>query len=59
MNVTAIWLRRIGDRVEVLVNQDGFWRVVINDPADSLTPGYSHIAERGAMETASRDTVTG
>lgn len=50
VTTTAIWLRRIGGerngRVQVLLEIDDVWRVVIDDAADA---NYSHIAEgRGA-----------
>jgi hypothetical protein len=41
-NITAIWLRRIGDKAQVLAEIDGKWRQVIEE---SLDGSFSHIAE--------------
>jgi hypothetical protein len=50
MDIRAIWLRRIGDRVQVLVmREDGFWRLAIEETA---FVAFSHVAERGALENA-------
>jgi hypothetical protein len=50
MNIKAIWLRRIGDKVQVLVmREDGFWRLAIEEAA---FVAFSHIAERGVLENA-------
>lgn len=43
---TAVWLRKIGDYVEVLVEIEGTWRMAIRELADS---NFSHIAEGAGM----------
>lgn len=44
--ISAIWLRRVGDRVEVLAEVNGQWRVAISEHAEGA---FSHIAEIGGM----------
>ena len=41
IQITAVWLRRIGDHAEVLVETMGEWRIVAREPIDSP---FSHIA---------------
>ena len=53
--VSAVWLRRIGDRAQVLVEMGGVWRVVIEEHADG---SYSHIAEARSFADRPVDPVT-
>lgn len=57
IQINAIWLRRIGDETQVLVNVGGRWRLVIQEPFDS---NFSHIVEPGGIakaKLAQMDTV--
>lgn len=49
MHVEAIWLRRIGDRVQVLFESLGEWHLAIEESADGA---FSHIAEHPALVAA-------
>ncbi len=40
--VTGLWLRRIGDRVQMLAEVDGAWKLAAEEPFDCP---FSHIAE--------------
>ncbi len=55
MHIEAIWLRRIGDRVQVLFESLGAWHLAIEEAADA---SYSHIAEHPSLEAAPLDDVT-
>jgi hypothetical protein len=59
MNVTGVWLRSIGSdlgmNLEVLVEIDGKWRLVIEELADG---NISHIVEEAGMANAPADTIT-
>jgi len=52
---TAVWVRRIGDEVQVLVEIDGVWRLAITDYAEN---SYSHIAEGNGMDRWPEDPLT-
>lgn len=52
MHVEAIWVRRIGDKVQVLFESLGEWRLAIEESADG---SFSHIAEHPALEAAPLD----
>jgi hypothetical protein len=52
MHVEAIWVRRIGEKVQVLFESLGKWRLVIEESADG---SFSHIAEHPALEAAPED----
>lgn len=52
--ITAIWLRRIGDKVQVLVEIEKVWRLAIEECDGS----FSHIAEHTNPERWPVDTVT-
>lgn len=47
--VDGIWLRRIGDEVQVLADVGGAWRLVITEHADG---NYSHIVEPAGIRSA-------
>jgi hypothetical protein len=59
MNITGVWLRSMGSDfgtdLEVLIEIDGQWRLVIEELADST---ISHIVEEPGMASAPRDTLT-
>lgn len=40
--ITAVWLRLVGEHVEVLIETDGLWQTIIRERADGC---YSHIKE--------------
>jgi hypothetical protein len=40
--ITGVWLRRIGDEAQVLVEIDGKWRMCVTEPLDG---NFSHIVE--------------
>lgn len=52
--VSGLWLRRMGDDVEVLVEIDGVWRLAITEPLDA---NFSHIAETGGLRLAPVDLL--
>jgi hypothetical protein len=54
MHVEAIWLRRIGDKVQVLFESLGKWHIVIEEAADG---SFSHIAEQPALQNAPVDSL--
>ena len=45
--ITAVWLRRIGENVEVLIERDHQWWLVIRERHDG---SFSHIAEESKLE---------
>lgn len=45
--ISALWLRRIGDDVEVLIETDGEWRKVMTEYVDA---SFSHITEARGMQ---------
>jgi hypothetical protein len=49
--ITGAWLRRQGDKAEMLVEVDGEWRLVAVEPLDSP---FSHIAEPSNILKAQR-----
>jgi len=55
MHVEAIWLRRIGDKVQVLFESLGQWHLAIEEAADG---SFSYIAEHPALEDAPLDQVS-
>ena len=55
IRVGGIWLRRIGDRIQVLAEVDGRWSLVI-DEGDGA--GLSHIVETEGIRKAPLDPVT-
>jgi hypothetical protein len=55
MNVTGVWLRRVGQDLLVLIEVEGEWRPVIRELADGK---ISHIVEEPGMASAPRDTLT-
>jgi len=54
VTITAVWLRRIGDHAEVLVEIDGQWRLVTRERFDGL---FSHIAEARGAACWERDAL--
>lgn len=55
LKITAVWLRRIGDEAQVLLEIDGQWRLVIQEYWDG---SYSHIAEAVSPNRWPPDPVT-
>lgn len=55
ITITAIWLRRIGDKAQVLVEGDCGWVLAIEEYADA---SFSHIAEGNAAYSWPMDQVT-
>lgn len=49
MHITAVWLRKTGENAEVLVEIDGLWRQIIDEPVDG---NFSHIVEEGGLRSA-------
>lgn len=47
MNITAVWLRKIGENAEALIEVDGLWRLAIEEPVDG---NFSHIVEQSGLE---------
>lgn len=52
--ITGVWLRRIGDTAEVLVERDGRWFLVIDELADG---NYSHMVEPAGILQAPLDPL--
>lgn len=52
--VGGIWLRSIGDNIEVLVERDGQWYVVIQEYGNTI----SHIVEPLGILNGKPDQVT-
>lgn len=50
--VTGIWLRTVGDYIEVMAEVDGTWRVVIREYAPLREQTISHCAHPDRMRTA-------
>lgn len=46
VEINGLWLRKIGDEVQVLVSMGGRWRVVIQERGDGE---FSHIVEPGGI----------
>lgn len=56
VEMDAVWLRRIGNRAEVLVQVDGDWRIAITEAADG---SYSHCAQARGFGYWPSDYVDG
>lgn len=52
MKVSGIWLRRMGEDVQVLAEIDGEWKLVITEAHDGM---FSHIVEEAGMAKAPPD----
>lgn len=52
---TAVWLRRSGDRVQLLVEIDGDWLVACEEHIDGP---FSHIAEASGRSRWKPDPLT-
>jgi hypothetical protein len=55
VEITAIWLRRIGNELHVCAEIDGEWRRVITELVDG---NISHIAETNGIASAPLDGLT-
>jgi hypothetical protein len=53
--ISGVWLRRRGDRAQVLVEHDGRWRLLADEP---LSGHFSHIIEARAIPDRPLDPVT-
>lgn len=47
--VTAVWIRKMMDKVQVLIETDGEWRMISEQHVDGV---FSHTSEVGALEAA-------
>ncbi len=56
IGVKGIWLRRIGDEVQVLAEGEGGWRIVITEAIDGQ---FSHIVETSGIASAPLDPFAG
>jgi hypothetical protein len=54
--ISAVWLRKIGSDVEVLLEIDGEWRLVIQELDDG---NFSHITEASGIKAAPLADTTG
>lgn len=54
MEVTGVWLRTIGDEVQVLVEHEGTWRLAVAELRDG---NISHIVEESGLAKAPADRV--
>jgi hypothetical protein len=55
VEITGVWLRMLGERVQVLVEADGTWRLVNDEPRHAPV---SHITEPGGILKAPPDELT-
>ncbi len=55
VTVTGFWLRRRGDKAQMLVEYRGEWRVLCEEHLDGQ---FSHIVEPRAVPDRPRDPVT-
>jgi len=53
--VEGVWLRRVGDEVQVLVEVDGSWRMLMSEPVDG---NFSHVVEPHGIVAAPYDRLT-
>ncbi len=56
IGVKGIWLRRIGDEVQVLAEGEDGWRIIITEPIDG---SFSHIVEPSGIASAPLDPFAG
>lgn len=57
--ITGTWLRTIGGNVQLLVEVDGRWRLVNNEPLlDGADTVINHITEPCGIEKCQLDPVT-
>lgn len=57
IEINGLWLRRIGDQVQVLVQINGRWRIVMEEQFDSE---FSRVVEPGGIaksKLAQRDSI--
>jgi hypothetical protein len=52
--VSGVWLRKIGNEVQVLFEVDEKWRLVVVEPEDG---NYSHIVETEGILSSHADPV--
>jgi hypothetical protein len=55
MHIEAIWLRHVGDKIQVLFESLGKWYLAIEEDPDAA---FSHIAEHPALEAAPIDDIS-
>lgn len=55
VSISGIWCRKIGHNVEVLVEIEGEWRLVITEPVDN---NFGHIVEPCGMLSSPKDYIT-
>ena len=58
MDVRAIWLRNIGDQVQVLIetpDEKGKWKIVIDEYCPTEETTVSHIVEESGMAKGKPD----
>lgn len=55
--VTAVWVRNIGNRIQMLVEIDGVWRVVVDDHHDCGESVISHIVEARAFRSRPEESA--
>jgi hypothetical protein len=55
ISVSGIWLRKIGDQVEVLAEVDGSWLKVITEHQDGF---FSHIVGPAGILTSPVDELS-
>lgn len=54
IEINGLWLRRIGDETQVLVQVGGRWRVVIQEQFDAQ---FSNIVEPGGIAKSRVDRI--
>lgn len=55
--VSGVWLRTLGGQMQVLVEIDGVWRLVIDEYAPLREQSISHIVEPSGMLAAPVDPL--
>jgi hypothetical protein len=55
IKIKGIWLRRIGDRIQVLAERDDGWHLIIDELIDGQV---SHIVEPSGIVSAPLDEIS-
>jgi hypothetical protein len=56
VKISGVWLRQIGNRIQVLVEHGSTWFLVIEETAGAA---FSHIVEPEGIRRSPVDSVTG
>jgi hypothetical protein len=56
--INAVWLRNVGDRLQVLIETNEGWRLAIDTFGPLTETQVSHIAELAGLVKAPADPIT-